>query len=203
MVTSTTAPIQPTKSRSYTLEEYFKREEKALYKHEYHNGKIKKMAGGSFNHDNIASKAIHLILEFLEINELNCYVNGSDTKIRIETHDRVVYADALVVCEKPIFYKERKDTITNPSVIVEVLSQSTRKFDRKLKFDFYKSLESFKEYVLINQDRKRVSVFTKQTDGTWLPREYENEEAIAILYALYECPLSLRRLYRGLEIEAH
>lgn len=201
MVTSTTAPIKPTKSRSYTLEQYFKREEKALYKHEYHNGKIKKTAGGSFNHDNLATKASKLLDNFVEEHELNYLVNGSDTKIRIEKYDRVVYPDALVICNKPIYYNDRKDTVINPLIVVEVLSRSTTKFDHNLKFDFYKSLESFKEYVLINQDRKRGSVFTKQPDGTWLSREYENEEAIAILYALYECPLSLRRLYRGLEIE--
>jgi Uma2 family endonuclease len=186
--------------RPMTLEKYFQAEENAVEKSEYHNGFIVKMAGGTFNHDNIASKAIHLLLNFVEESEIVYFVNGSDTKIRIENHDKVVYADALVVCEKPIFYNDRSDTITNPLLVIEVLSLSTANFDKGLKFEYYKSLPSFKEYVLIHQDAKQVSVFTKQTDDTWVIKDYKGDETTAVLHALQGCPLALKRLYWGLNI---
>jgi Uma2 family endonuclease len=183
-----------------SLEKYFQAEEKALCKSEYHNGKIIKMAGGSYNHDSIAIKCTHLMLEFVEKNDLLYAINGSDLKIRIEAHDRVLYADALVISEKPIFYENRTDTITNPIIIVEVLSKSTAQYDISEKFDFYRTLESFKEYVLVHQDRKHVIVFTKQTDNTWNLCDYIGEEAVALLHALQDCPLALKRLYKGLDM---
>lgn len=203
-VTATISQNLPEKKirteRFYSLETYFQREDRALYKSEYHNGKIIKMPGGTFNHDNLGTKAAHLLLEFIENQDLNYFVNGSDTKIRIEDYDRVLYPDAVVICEKPIYYADRKDIIVNPLLIVEVLSNSTDKFDRGDKFEFYRSLESFKEYVLINQKRKLVTVYTKQNDDTWLMRDYKSDDSTAILYALHHCPLPLKRLYRGLDL---
>lgn len=187
------------KSGFISIEKYFQAEETALYKSEYDNGKIIKMAGGTPLHDNLAIKAAKLIDDFVESNDLLYIVNGSETKIRIEAYNKVVYPDALVIMEKPIYYKDRNDTIVNPLIVVEVLSKGTEQHDRTLKFDYYRSIETFKEYVLINQNKKRVSVFTKQADNTWILRDYEGDDAVAILYALHECPISLKRLYRNLE----
>lgn len=183
-----------------SIEEYFRAEDKSIYKHEYHDGIIKKMAGGTFNHDNLAGKVVTFINLFLEENNLLYLVNGSDTKIRIEQYNKFVYPDAVVICEKPEFYQNRKDTITNPLVVVEVLSDSTKEYDRTLKYEYYRTIPSFKEYVLVHQDRKHVSVYTKQPDATWIVRDYDGDDATAILYAIQQCPLSLKRLYRGLEI---
>ena len=74
----------------------------------------------------------------------------------------------------------------------------TQKFDRTTKFEMYRSLPSFKEYVLVYQDLHRVAVWTKQNDGSWLPKDYIGDESVAILYALEGCPLPLNRLYKGL-----
>jgi Uma2 family endonuclease len=186
--------------RFVSLEKYFQREEKALHKSEYHQGNIIKMAGGTYNHNFLSVKITKLLDNFVEENDLNYAISGSDLKIRIEAYDRVVYPDAAVICEKPIFYENRKDTITNPLIIVEVLSESTYKFDKTDKFQFYRSLESFKEYVLISQDYKWVTVYTKQDDGTWVLRDYSGDDAEAILYFLHHFPLPLKRLYRGLEV---
>jgi Uma2 family endonuclease len=190
----------PKTERLYSLENYFQREERALHKSEYHQGKIIKMAGGSYNHDSLAIKTTHLLLEFVENQELNYRVNGSDLKIWIEAHNCVVYPDAAVIFDKPIFYDNRKDTIINPLIIVEVLSDSTGKFDREDKFKYYRSLESFKEYVLVNQKTKWVTVYTKQDDGSWILRDYIGEDARAVLHFLHQFELPLNRLYRGLEI---
>lgn len=191
------------KPRQVLLSTYFEAEEKSLYKHEYHNGIVIKMAGALLNHNILAGKAVTLLNNFVEVEDIdfNYLVSNSDTKIRIEAFNKVVYPDAVVICEKPAYYEGRKDTITNPLLIVEVLSKSTKDHDRSLKFDYYRTLPSFKEYVLIEQNKKRISVFTKQDDATWIIKDYIGEDAIAILHHLHNCPISLKRLYRGLEME--
>ena len=188
-------------ARKVSIEDYFRAEQKSIHKNEYHNGIIKPMAGGTFNHDNLAGKAITLLNIYFEENDFSYLVNGSDTKIRIEKYNKFVYPDAVVICEKPEFYQNRKDTITNPLLIVEVLSDSTKDFDRTTKYEYYRSVPSFKEYVLVHQENKHVSVYTKQLDNTWIVRDYDGEEATAILYAIESCPLPLKRLYRGLDVE--
>lgn len=192
---------KPVPVRRVSLDAYFRAEEKSLHKHEYHNGIIRLMAGATFNHDNLAGKVITLINNFIDEQDYTYFVNGSDTKIRIETVEKVVYPDAVVICVEPIFYKNRRDTIINPLVVVEVLSPSTEAHDRTTKFEYYRTLPSFQEYVLVHQDRYHVSVFTRQPDATWLLRDYDGEDATAILYAMHNCPLPLQRLYRGMTID--
>ena len=77
----------------------------------------------------------------------------------------------------------------------------SKDFDRTTKYEYYRSVPSFKEYVLVHQENKHVSVYTKQPDDTWIVRDYEGDEATAILYAIESCPLPLKRLYRGLDVE--
>lgn len=199
-MTKSIAIISKTKQNSTSLEKYFQAEEKALHKNEYHNGKIIKMAGGTVLHDNLGARFVYILTDFVENNDLEYIINGSETKIRIEAHNKVVYPDALVICEKPNYYGNRRDTITNPLLIVEVLSDSTADFDHNLKFDYYRSLESFKEYVLVRQNQQFITVYSKQIDNTWLLRDYEGTDATAILYALHQCPVSLKRLYRNMGI---
>ncbi len=189
------------KARRVSLETYFREEEKSLTKNEYHDGIIIPMAGGTFNHDNLAVMTTTLLNMFVFENDYNYLVNGSDTKIRIDAYNKIVYSDALVVCEAPQYFEDRNDTITNPLIIVEVLSASTSSHDKTTKFEMYRTIPSFKEYVLIHQDRKHVSVFTKQIDETWILKDYDGENVVAILHALHDCPLPLNRLYRGLDLK--
>jgi Uma2 family endonuclease len=187
------------KTQKYiTLEAYFKAEEKSLTKNEYHDGIVIPMAGAKLKHNRLAQQAAIIIGHFTYENDLDWIISNSDTKIRIEDFNKVFYPDAVVICAPPQYYKGREDTITNPILIVEVLSISTKKFDEGAKFEMYRSLPSFKEYVLVFQDLKRVAVWTKQADGSWLPKDYIGDEAVAILHTLDDCPLPLKRLYRGL-----
>jgi len=137
--------------RHLSIEEYYLREEKALHKHEYHDGKVILMAGAKFKHNRLAHLSAFLLESFIQNNSLNFTVNNSDTKIRIDKFNKIVYPDALVICEEPKFYENREDTITNPLLVVEVLSSSTSNHDRTTKFNMYRSLTSFKEYVLVYQ----------------------------------------------------
>lgn len=201
-MTESVAPSQPkaynTAPKYVSIEAYFRAEEKSLTKNEYHDGIITPMAGAKLRHNRLASRSIQLLENFIEDHILNYAVSNSDTKIRIETFNKIIYPDALVICETPQYYNNREDTITNPLLVVEVLSTSTAKFDRTTKFEWYRTLPSFKEYVLIYQDRKHVVVWTKQNDGAWLPQDYIGEDALAVLHSLHDCPLPLKRLYKGL-----
>ncbi len=181
--------------RFVSIEEYFRLEEKSLYKNEYHNGIILKMAGAKLPHNRLASQAMTLLNIFVYENDFDYIVSNSDTKIRIEAYNKFVYPDAVVICEKPEYYDGREDTITNPRVIVEVLSKTTKNHDTTLKFDMYRTLPSFKEYVLIHQEIKRVSVYSKQANNVWILTDYDGDEAVAIVHNLHDCPLPLKRLY--------
>lgn len=181
-----------------TLEAYFKAEEKSFNKNEYHDGIIIPMAGAKLRHNRLAQKTANLIDIFVEEKNLDFIISNSDTKIRIEEFNKIVYPDALVICSPAEYFNGREDTITNPLIVVEVLSASTQKFDRTTKFEMYRTIPSFKEYVLVYQDRRHVAVWTKQNDGAWLPADYIGDEAVATLHALGDCPLPLLRLYKGL-----
>ena len=183
-----------------SLDAYFRAEEKSLTKNEYHNGIILPMAGGKLKHNRLAQKAASLMDAFIDGENLDYIVSNSDTKIRIESFNKVVYPDAVVLCETPQYFNQREDTITNPSLVVEVLSVSTQRQDRTTKFELYRTLPSFREYVLIHQDRYHVVVWTKQDNGAWLPNDYIGNNAVAILHSLHRYELLLSRLYRGIEI---
>ncbi len=184
--------------RLFTIEEYYEREEKSTHKHEYHNGKIILMPGSKLKHNRLSSRIIAYLEIFIETNQLNFILSTGDTKVRIKDYDKIFYPDALVICEKAEFFEGRENTITNPILIVEVLSLSTSKFDKSSKFEMYRSLPSFKEYVLVYQDREQITVWTKQNDGSWLPKDYLGLDSTAILNIINSCPIELARLYRGL-----
>jgi len=187
------------KEKFFSIEEYFRLEDKSVHKHEYYDGKIILMAGAKLKHNGIASQIIRLTLNFIDENNLDFIVSNSDTKIRIDSQNLVVYPDAVVICKPPKFFEGREDIISNPFLVVEVLSVSTKKYDRTTKFDMYRTIPSFKEYVLIHQDRKRITVWTKQPDGAWLPKDFDGEDSVAILQALDQCPLPLSKVYKNVQ----
>ena len=184
--------------RLFTTEEYFKKEEKSLHKHEYHAGKIVCMAGAKFTYNQLAARVMQFTLNFIEEFNLEFELGTSDSKIWIDEFSKVLYPDAVIISQKPEYYNNDGMTILNPLLIVEILSSSTQKHDRTTKFEIYRTVPSFKEYVLVNEDMPRVTVWTKQDNGSWLPKDYKTIEAVAILKTINNCPISLERLYRNI-----
>lgn len=184
--------------RLFTIEEYFKKEEKSLHKHEYHAGKIVRMAGAKFTYNQLAARVMQFTLNFIEEFNLEFELGTSDSKIWIDEFSKVLYPDAVIISQKPEYYNNDGMTILNPLLIVEILSSSTQKHDRTTKFEIYRTVPSFKEYVLVNEDIPRVTVWTKQDNGSWLPKDYKTIEAVAILKTINNCPISLERLYRNI-----
>lgn len=186
------------KPKYYTKEEYFALEEQAAYKHEYHNGEVVAMAGGSAVHNLIAANTLRRILEGLDNHD--CIGYGSDLKVDIATADAYLYPDAMIVCPPQQFAENRNDLIKNPTLVVEVLSPSTEAYDRGKKFALYRSLPSFSEYVLIAQREPLVEVFTKQDDKTWLYKVYQGLEAGISLTTLGRA-ITLHEIYQKVNFD--
>ncbi len=179
--------------KRYSLEEYFAIEGKATDKHEFHNGKIIPMPGASIPHNKIAVNITSILNNWFEENKLPYVVLNSDTKIRIERFNRFVYPDALVVCEKLEYWGGRTDTILNPALIFEVSSDSTEDYDKGDKFAFYRSLPSFKEYVLIDQYKPWVDGYFKQNEEEelWkITSKNEMKDSIRLHSIGFDLPLA-------------
>ncbi|MBF2068185.1 Uma2 family endonuclease [Fischerella thermalis] len=162
--------------RYYTPEEYLALEEVAEFKSEYWDGEIVPMAGGSINHNRIVGN-VYTYLKF-HLRGKNQEPFLSDLRLWIPRYRQYTYPDILVIQGNPALYNNRIDTITNPLLIVEVLSKSKQKYDHTDKFRFYRSIPEFREYVLINQYEFQIEQYIKTGKGEWLFREYETEDAI-------------------------
>jgi Uma2 family endonuclease len=186
------------KSSVYTPAEYLAFEEKAETKSEYYDGEIMAMAGVSLNHNRLVRN-----ISFIIGNGLvgkSCEVFMSDVRVWIEKKRFYVYPDVMVVCGKPKFVKNRTDAITNPQVIIEVLSESTEKYDRTEKFQAYWMLDSLAEYILIDQYRLRVDYFRQLNERDWLLRVLTKPEDRLTLESIgLEIPLS--DIYRNITWE--
>jgi Uma2 family endonuclease len=159
----------------YTVEEYLALERESLTKHEFYKGELFAMAGGSPNHTticmNISSELHQRLLP------KGCRAFNSEMKIAVQAFDLYTYADACALCGTPNFLKETDAIIDNPSLIVEVLSDSTEDYDRSKKFLFYRALPSFNEYLLIRQDKPFAEYYAKLAEHKWLLTEVEGLSA--------------------------
>ena len=140
-------------------------EEKAEFRSEYDSGEIIATAGGSFKHAQIISDLGRNIGNNLSE---RCTVLTTDIKVRVENYRKFYYPDVLVICGQPEFYRQRNDTLTNPVLLIEVLSDSTEAKDRGEKMLAYRTLESLQEYVLISQTRPIVEKYAKDSAGNWI-----------------------------------
>lgn len=151
--------------RFYTFEEYLALEEQAEYKSEYRQGQIVAMAGASLAHNRIVSN-IHATL-YNTLQTKPCDVFMSDLRLWIKPENRAVYPDVMVICGEPQLVEGRTDTVTNPKLIIEVLSKSTAEDDRSDKFHAYWTLDTFEEYVLVDQYRIHVEYFRRVSEKQW------------------------------------
>ncbi len=188
------------KKNKYTFDEYLDFERQSSIKHEFINGKIVEMAGGTGNHGIIAANMVAELKFSLKEKEKQYFVLGSDLKIRIEAVNEARYLDALVICEKLEYYDNRKDVILNPLLIVEVLSPGTQKYDRSTKFDEYKTISSFKEYVLISQKMPYVSTYYREEEDLWRIKTTMNKQASVYLRSI-DVEISLDDIYDGVQFE--
>ncbi len=184
------------KKKIYTLEEYFEHEEKAVSKSEFQNGKIVPMAGGTLNHNRIKGDIFFEIKMSIRNNQINCEVFDSDQKIYIPSVNHGVYSDTCVVCGKVETYRGGNQAILNPTLIVEVASDSTSGYDRTQKFRKYKSIPAFKEYVLVDQETPIVDVLFKMDSGDWRMKTYMGLEGEITLESI-DVNLKMKDIYKN------
>jgi Uma2 family endonuclease len=125
----------------------------------------------------------------------------SDLRVKVSATGLYTYPDLVVVCEPPQFEDQVQDTLLNPRVIVEVLSDSTEKYDRGTKFAHYRTLPSVQEYVLVAQDRPLIEWYVRQGDGTWVLTAFSDLTA-TFEFATLAAPVPLVDIYRGVQFPA-
>ncbi len=180
-------------TKRYTVDEYLELEEQAEFKSEFVDGEILAMAGASANHNKISLNFCRLFP--LSIGEQEYDIFMSDMRLWMPDYKRYTYPDVMVVEGQPIFTDEKQTGITNPCLIVEILSNSTGEYDRANKFTLYRSITSFREYILINQSSYGVDQYNKQDDGRWIITEYLGENAVLKLESI-NFEISLADLYK-------
>lgn len=183
--------------KTWTVTEYLSYEKQQGEKYEYRDGSILIIAGGSINHNRIAQNLCKYLDNALE-NQPQYQVFGSDQKIYLPKYNFYVYADALVVAASPIVAVEDTQAITNPIMIVEVLSKSTEQADRNQKFLAYRSLTSLLEYVLVRQDAPEVLTFFRTQSDLWQEEEFIGLSSDARFKSL-DVVLPLEAIFRRVE----
>ncbi len=182
----------------YTPEEYLAFEEKADYKHEYRNGKIVAMTGGTTNHNEIAGNFYANLKFALKGKDYRVFIG--DVRLWIPQYRQYTYPDVMIVEAEPIYAGKGTTTITNPSIITEVLSSSTQDYDRGTKFTYYRSIPELKEYILINQYQYAIEQFTKNQEGKWVLTEEQGEDAILTLPTV-NLQISFTDIYERVKFE--
>jgi Uma2 family endonuclease len=181
----------------FTVEEYLAIERAADYKSEYFEGEIFAMAGASRKHNlitlNVGSNSNQ------QLKERECEVYVSAMRVRVRATDLLTYPDVVVVCGEPQFNDEESDTLLNPTLIVEVLSKSTKNFDRGDKFEQYRTMESFSEYLLIAQDKIYAEQYIRQNTGDWLLKVF-NQVEDTIQLASIQCRLPIGTIYSKVKV---
>ncbi|TXF91240.1 Uma2 family endonuclease [Neolewinella aurantiaca] len=174
--------------RRYSREEYFALLKESVYKLEYLDGEIRMMSGGSIAHNDI----IDNVFGNLWSKRNSCKVKNSENAVFIETLNSYFFPDLTVTCNKPTYEEGGIAKLTNPELIIEVLSESTADYDRTDKFTAYRQLESFKEYILIDSRRMRVDTFYRNTNQYWrIGSYYEPEHEVEVRTLGLQLPLSI------------
>lgn len=175
-----------------TPQEYLAIERKAETKSEYLHGEMFAMSGASREHNLIAGNVYAEIHPHLKGRSCEAYM--ADMRVRVKPSGPYTYPDVSVVCGEPQFEDAEVDTLLNPNVLFEVLSESTEDYDRGTKFEHYRQIRSLTDYVLIAQDKVHVEHFHRQPDGRWILWETNNLDDVLELPSM-QCQLKLKDIY--------
>ncbi|MBL8163980.1 MAG: Uma2 family endonuclease [Anaerolineae bacterium] len=176
--------------KPWTVEEYLAFERSSEERHEFIDGDIYMMSGASRNHNLIVFNVSGIFRSQLKGKPCEAYI--SDMRVGVPKGN-YLYPDVVVVCGTPTFADKNVDTLLNPTLIIEVLSESTERYDRGKKFTDYRTLQSLQEYILIAQDKAYFERYVRQDDA-WLLREVRGLDATLELSAI-GCTLALAEVY--------
>lgn len=191
------ALVSPTERLSEA--EYLEIERQAEFKSEYFGGQMFAMSGGTRWQSIISANVGRELGNALK--GRGCVVFESNLRVKVEATGLYTYPDVSVACEEQRFANDEMDTLLNPTMIVEVLSDSTEKYDRGEKFRQYQQIESLKEYMLVSQHVPRVELFVRQGDGTWLLYQANGLEE-KITSPTLGVTLEMREIFANVKFEA-
>ena len=177
----------------YTPETYLELERKAAYKSEYFKGEIFAMAGASRNHNRIKENLAGEVYTFLK--GKRCQSFSSDMRLHIPSNSLYTYPDLVIVCGEPELLDSTFDTLLNPTVIIEVLSDRTKNYDRGEKFMLYRNIPAFQEYILIDSEQVRAEAWFKPENGFWTLRKETDQADDSLTIQTLDFTLPLREIY--------
>jgi len=183
----------------FTAKDYLEFERNSETKHEFFNGEIFAMSGAKRNHNKITTNLSGLVWQHLKGKICENYSN--DMRVFVPATGLYTYPDLVVVCGEPQFQDEVFDTLLNPVLLIEVLSETTESYDRGKKFQHYRSIESLQEYVLVSQNEPRIEKYVRHGDGFWLLSEAVGIES-KIEFASIECEIELREVYDKIDFSS-
>jgi Uma2 family endonuclease len=176
-----------------TEEEYLAIERRAEFRSEFHGGEMFAMAGASRRHNRIVTNLVTALDN--QLRERPCNVYSNDMRVRVTSTGLFTYPDLVVTCGEEVFVDDEQDTLLNPLVIFEVLSDSTEAYDRGKKFEHYQNVSSLLTYVLVTQDAPRIERYVRHGDGrTWIYTESHGADALFGIEAI-GCDLELEDVY--------
>lgn len=184
-------------TKRYTLAEYLQTEARAGERYEFYNGEIRPMPGGTISHNRITRNVLSELDQIFK-HKTGFEIFGSDQKVYLPHYNFYLYPDAVVVAEKPVSAEQHAHAIINPLLIIEVLSASTEAYDRQQKFLEFRSLPSFREYVLIRQDAPEILSFFREAPDLWRESSVVDLEN-SVYFRSVDVELALAALYRNVE----
>lgn len=185
------------KLNNLSVPEYINTEQQTDTKYEYHDGSIYAMAGGTLNHGLICGNIFGEIRIALKAKNSDCKVINSEIKLHVKEKNSFLYPDAMVICGAIEKSKTELNSVTNPVVIIEVLSKSTASYDRGDKFFFYRQIDTLKEYILIEQDKAQIEIFKRKKDLWQITRISGLGELLPI--STLDIELKLEDIYQDIE----
>ncbi len=188
----------PQKKEKITPDEYLKFEKNSEFKHEYFDGEIFAMVGASLNHNRISFNLSRELGN--QLKNSSCEGFSGDMRVKVKEIEKYTYPDIVVACDKIELEENGVDTLLNPIVIMEILSDSTEAYDRGLKFEHYQLIGSLQEYILISQHSCTVVRYLRNQDDSWNYKKHTDMNKILKLESI-KCELSLSEIYHRVEFK--
>jgi Uma2 family endonuclease len=185
--------------RSLTEEEYLALERASPIKHEYYAGRVYAMTGAKEPHNLIAGNLVAALHP--QLRRKPCRIYSSDMRVKILRSGLNTYPDVVIVCGQPQFTDTVHDTITNPVVLIEILSASTERYDRGMKFEHYRTIDTLRNYILVAQDHYHIEHFARQEGGLWVFQEATDVSAELYIPSI-ECTMKLEDVYEKVDFAA-
>lgn len=184
--------------QKFTIEEYLAMEETATEKHEYYKGEIFAMSGAKMPHNTISG---NLFIELgIRLKGKGCRPYNSDTRIHIEANTLFTYPDISIICGEPETLNNDDWNVLNPVVIIEILSPSTKNYDRGEKFRLYRDIPKLKEYILVDSESVHIEIFRLNESNRWELEEYNTAEETLFIQTINEY-ISLGGIYAGVKLD--